>query len=257
MRGDVNYNVAMNENAHTPHEPAKNRLAVLANRSADIFRKEGLNKFASHAADYLATYLFKYEEYFVVEHTLVGRDKGPYLPLTDDYEIVVVRDHAEADKLARRIGYDFRRHLLKSTERLDAGAVAFCILVGGKFAGISYACLNLRAKMQVDPTPFKIDYSKGKAGGGGVYTFPEYRNLRLMQYGQWARFEYLLQHGIKHTVGCINVKNTASQFVNTKFDVTIRGKGILLTVLGIRFWREVPVKDSELPVGMERSKGEI
>ena len=225
-------------------------IGVIWRRANDILRKEGLKEFLVLGSDFLAARLFKYEEYYLYEHTMKPKDEKAFLPATKNFTLRLIRTSEEADELAKTVGFDFRRRLIKGRERLDSGCIAFVVLVDGKLAHIGWVAIDEKGKKALDPLPYKIDFANRQACTGGTYTFPEFRDKKLMAYGYYERFEYLRKNGFTTSRNVVEANNIASQKTHAKFGPTVRGKAGLLIVLGLKFWKERPLAPNDLPAGL-------
>ena len=225
-------------------------LAVVWRRANDILRKEGPKEFYVLASDFFASRLYKYEEYYLYEHTLKPRDEKLFLPATKDYELRLIRTNTEADRLAKDTGFDFRKNLIKGKERLESGCIAFVVIVGGKLAHIGWVATDEKGKEALDPLPYKVDFTAHQACTGGTYTFPEFRDKKLMAYGYYARFEYLRQQGFKTTRNAVEAYHLASQKTHAKVGPAVLGKAGSRTLLGKKSWKERPLKPGEVPAGL-------
>jgi hypothetical protein len=222
-------------------------IGVVWRRANDILRKEGLKEFLVLGSDFFASRLFKYEEYYLYEHTMKPRDEKAFLPATKNFELRLICTAEEADKLAEATGFDFRRRSIKGRERLTSGCIAFVVLVEGKLAHIGWVALDERGKKALDLLPYKVDFAARQACTGGTYTFPEFRDKKLMAYGYYEWFEFLRKNGFTTSRNAVEANSIPSQKTHVKFGPTVLGKAGSRTVLGLKFWKERPLAPDDLP----------
>jgi hypothetical protein len=218
-----------------------NKLGVIVKRSIDILKTEGLKNLLSHSLDYLATKLFKREYFYVYQHTIKVREGSQYMPKLNDFDFRIVSSNAEADILAKEMGDDFRSRIIRASERLNKGAVAFVVYIQREFAYIGWAALTEEAKYAIDPRPCKADFANKQAYTGGSFTSPRYRGKGLMTYVYFRIFEFLRHQGITASKNIVSVHNLASQKVHAKFNPKICARARYTKILWWQFWKEFPI----------------
>lgn len=101
------------------------RLRALLRRAQYLFQTEGLIPLLRQAFVFLAGYIFRYEHYYLYEHTLKERNEADYIPKIQNFTFKIVFTNEEADKLVVA-GIDFRPYIVNARRGLEKGAVAFC-----------------------------------------------------------------------------------------------------------------------------------
>jgi hypothetical protein len=217
------------------------KLTVLLRRAKDVFRTEGLTPLVRRGFKFVRSWFFQYGNYYLCEHTLKERNEADFLPRIQDFTFKIICNNEEADELAAITGFDFRRRLVNGRERLNKGAIAFCVLIKGELAHIGWVALNEEAKKRVDSLPYKVDFSNNEACTGGTFTFPKYRGNGLMAYGYFRRFQFLREKGIMASRNAVSTINIASVRALSKFDLKIRVRARFIRILWWKSWREIPL----------------
>jgi hypothetical protein len=217
-------------------------VARLLSRASSIIRREGPRELLRRGIE---TYVFRHENRYVYEHTLLERNETDFLPRTEDYILRIVANNSEADRLASETGFDFRTRFSHARASLSNGAIAFCVFVGGKFAHIGWAALDEEGKNCFEPLPYRVDFANSQACTGGTWTEPEFRGLGLMAYGYFERFRFLREKGCTTSRNVVAVGNTISHRVHAKFGPRVCAKARQIKVLWWEWWKEVPVVESD------------
>ncbi len=213
-------------------------------RARRILQTEGFLALLRSALRFLATGLFQYETYYLyqqpTEHarTMKEADVMPKIP---DFILKIVATNEEADKL-EAAGLEFRSRARNTRQRLDKGAVAFCLFVGRELANISWLAMTQAAMDSLNEPPAKVSFSCSEAYRGGIWTNPKYRRMRFSQYSLLKKLEFLHERGIRTSRVVISKRNVTSQEGQMAFGPVKYGEGRYLRVLGIGFWREKPVE---------------
>jgi hypothetical protein len=212
----------------------------LLRRAKEIFRTEGLLALLRRAFIYLAGYLFRYQRYYLYEHTLEERDEADFLPKTRDFTFKIITTRQQADELAAA-GLDFGTRHPNERGSLDNGAVAFCFFINSELAHIGWVAMSQEAKHNADSLPYRVDFAHGQACTGGTWTNPGYRGRGLMVYGYFKRFKFLCEKGFKSSRNAVAVGNIASNRVQAKFGPKVYSRGRYLKILRWVFWKETPI----------------
>ena len=209
-------------------------------RAKDIFQTEGLAPLLRRGFNFVRGWFFGYGHYYLYKHTIEERNESDFMPRIDDFSVNIICSNKEADELAEATGFDFRRRFVKDKNRLDKGAIAFCVFVGKELAHIGWVALSEEAKKTIDPLPYKVDFANNEACTGGTLTIPEYRGKGLMVYGYYRRFQFLKEKGVVASRNAVSTSNIASQRAHAKFEPKIYAEARYLKLLWWRFWKERP-----------------
>ena len=213
---------------------------VLLSRAKDIIQTEGVWLLFVRSFHYFKRFIFLYRNYYLYKHSIQERDEVYFLPDIRDFIFKIVSSNKEADQLAVEMGYDFRKFFNDARNRLDRGAVAFCVFVDNEIAFIGWVAMNKEAKNTFDPAPYYVDFASSEACTGGTYTVQKYRGKGLMAYVSYKRFEYLRDKGITISRNAVTVDNVISQKVNSKFSPEIYAQARYIRILWWTYWKEMP-----------------
>ena len=95
------------------------------------------------------------------------------MPRIRDFIFKVVASNQQADELAAD-GLDFRSHIINARQRLDKGAIAFCVFINSELAHISWLAVSEQAMKTFNTLPYQVDFSSNEASVLGAETNPEY-----------------------------------------------------------------------------------
>ena len=220
------------------------RLKGILARAKQVAQTEGVRPLLRRAFD---LYVFSRGRYWLYEHSLVGRDEGRFAPRVEDVTVQLVHSNAEADELAMKTGQDFRLRAMNARRGLDHGAVFFCFFVKGELAHIGWVAMSEEARQALGVIPQRVDFDGGVAYTGGSETVPEYRRKGLMAYGYFKRFEYLRERGMRASRNAVSFDNVASHKVHGKFGPRVYARARHVRLLGLEFWKETLISESEGP----------
>ena len=220
-------------------------ISVLLGRAKDVLQKEGLIPVLRRGFALVASQFFQYDNFYLYEHKLQERNEADFMPKIKDFTFKIVHNNEEADELAKTIGVDFRKRFVDSRQRLEKGAIAFCVFVDGEIAHVGWVALNEEARGVVDDLPYKIDFSNGEACTGGTGTALEYRGNGLMVYGYFKRFQFLREKGFTVSRNAVTKSNLASQKAHSKFGPKIYAEARYFKLLWWKFWEEKPISQAE------------
>jgi hypothetical protein len=216
------------------------RLTVLLRRLKQILQTEGFLSLVKGAFAFGARHLFEYKTYYLwgnVIEDVRNSNEADFTPTIGDFTFKIVTTNQEADELEGD-GLEFRSHINNARERLDNGAVAFCIFIEQELANISWVAMTQKAKDSLNNPPFKVDFSNNEAWSGGAWTNPKYRRKGLQLYNNLMRFKYLLEKEVVVDLGAIERGNVSSQKASTEFGGGIYAEGRHLKILWWKFWKE-------------------
>jgi hypothetical protein len=192
---------------------------------------------------FLVGYFFRYDNYYLYEHTLRERNEADFLPKIQDFTFKIITTSQQADELVAA-GFDFGSHHPSERRGLDKGAVAFCFFINGELAHIGRVAVNEAAKNCFDSLPYRVNFSAKQGCTGGTWTNPKYRGSGLMVYGYFKRFEFLREKGFKSSRNAVDAGNIVSQKAHGKFGPKVYGRGRYLKIFGWKSWKETPISGS-------------
>ena len=123
----------------------KNKLSRRFTRAKDIYQKEGLVYLIIQVIYFLFSryrffepyrFYFQCGDYYLYERTLEEKNEADFMPRVQDFTYKIVTSNEQADELVAD-GFNLQENITKARHRLDKGATAFCIFVGGKLANIA------------------------------------------------------------------------------------------------------------------------
>jgi len=217
-------------------------LMALLLRAKEILQTEGLLPLLRRGFIFLAGYLFRYDNYYLYEHTIKERNEAGFLPKMQGFTLKIVATKQQADELAGSFKLD--SHLLAAGRKLDKGAVAFCVFIDGELAHIAWLAMSQAAKDSFDSSPYRVDFAAEQACTGGTWTNPKYRGGGLMVYGYFKRFEFLRERGVKTSRNGVEVGNIVSQKAHARFGPKVYAKARYLKIFGWKSWKETPINGS-------------
>ena len=216
---------------------------VLFERAKQILQTEGLLSLVKRGFAFGVSHLFEYQTYYLwgnVIEDVRNSNEADFMPEIDNFTLKIISTNQEADELEAG-GLEFRSQVKHARERLDSGAVAFCIFIGRELANISWVAMAQRAKDSLNERPFKVDFSNNESWSGGIWSSPKYRRKGLQVYNNLKRFEYLLDKEVVVDLGAIRKGNISSQKANTEFGGKIYAEGRHLKILWWKSWKERPL----------------
>ncbi len=215
-------------------------FVTMFKRARDILQTEGLKPLLTRGFAFVEVRFLEYGDYYIYEYTLKERNEADFLPELQDFTFKIISSNEEADKLAKAVGSDFRRRFVTARNKLDKGAIAFCIFVKGEIVHIGWVALSEEAHKAVDNLPYRVDFLNHEACTGGTETIPQYRGNGLMAYGYVKRFQFLKGQGIVVSRNAVAKSNIASQKAHAKFNPKVIAEAKYLRLLWWRFWKEKP-----------------
>ena len=219
------------------------RSAETLRRVKRIYTTEGPLSLARRVAAFAIGHVFVYQIYYncaSVNQNYQMLSEAALKPRVGNFALMVVSSNGEADELESR-GFEFRSYALNSRERLNRGAIAFCIFVDHELANIGWLATSQQATDILREPPIKVEFSNGEAYSGDSWTHPKYRRMGLHSYNVFRRMEYDYQRGIRLSRYAVLVRNLAQQAANEKFGDMRFGKGRYLKILWWKWWKEKPL----------------
>jgi len=218
-------------------------LTSLRERATEILRAEGLLPLLRRGFIFLVGYFFRYQRYYLYEHTIKPRNEADFSPRVPDFTFKIVTTTRQADELAAA-GFKFGSHHPTARGGLEKGAVAFCFFIDGELAHLGRVAMSEAAKNCFDTVPYRVDFAAKQACTGGTWTNPKYRGRGLMVYGYFKRFEFLRERGIETSRNGVEAGNIASQKAHGRFGPEVYAKARHLKIFGWKSWKETPITGS-------------
>lgn len=229
------------------------KLTTLTRRARFIYQTSGLMHLFSQGLIFLRQQIFEYETYYLYERptkNILKFSESDFIPRVGNYTLKVIATREETDELEAR-GFCLREHVRNFDERLDKGAIAFCIFIGTELVNIGWIALSEAAKRSLWQPPFRVDFNDAESITGGAWTDPKYKNKGLMSYSLFKRLEFLNDLGIVIDRGAVPKSNVSSVVGSSKFDSNIYAEGHYLRIVRFRFWREQPVPSTHTNPGTD------
>jgi hypothetical protein len=209
-----------------------------------ILQKEGLLPFVVEGIHFLRRCIFVYERDYMYEMPLNEQMKFEAVPKIQNFVFEIVPTNQRLDGLVAQ-GFDFGIHGIRAREKLDKGALMFCIFVEKKLACVHWAATTQEAMNVQIKIPYKVDFSNSEAYLGWVETNPQYRRLGLSMYVILEKLKLLKTMG-KTTGKCIAEQgNLASHKFTIKAGGRVYGEGCYLKILWWKSWKERPISREE------------
>ena len=222
-------------------------------RSKYILQKEGLFAFFVKGVRFLRRSVFIHERYYKYEFLLNEPMKLESAPKIKDFVFEIVTTSQRLKDLAAQ-GCDFGINVIGAEEKLNKGALMFCIFIGKELACVHWAAANQEAiNTLINKTCYKTDFSNNEAYLGWSETNPQYRRSGLSMYVISEKVRLLTAMG-KITGKCLVARNNvASRKVIIKCGGRIYGEGRYLKILWWKSWKEKPiVREASSPQLAER-----
>lgn len=175
-----------------------NRLIQLFGRAKFILQTEGLIPLIRQGFAFLLDSFFQYRIYYLYQEKLQEKEEmneADSMPRIQDFTFKIVSTHQQSDELVAD-GFEFRYSEGIHRERLDKGAIAFCIFFGRELAHIAWLIMTEEAKRSIHGLPIQVDFSNNEALHGYGWTKPKYRGMRLNTYTHFKRRQFCRERGI-------------------------------------------------------------
>lgn len=212
-------------------------------RAKDILKTEGIASLVRNGFKFLVSNFFVYDTLYLYATSLEHfrtLDETDFRPKIDNFTLKIVSTNQEADRLEAE-GIEFHSSTHNSRQRLDKGAIAFCIFVGRELANIGWIAMT----EQATSTHMKVDFSNNEAHAEWAWTNPKYRRMGFEQYASFKRRQFVFSKGKTVFRSDIDKSNVAPQGSVGKFDSKY-GEGRYLKILWWKSWKETYLKPDEL-----------
>ncbi len=209
-------------------------------RANYILQREGLLPLLGRGFIFLTGYLFQYGAYYLYEYSVEERDEADFLPKIQDFTFKIVATNQQADELAAA-GLDLSSHVINVRQRLNKGAIAFCVLIDGELAYVGWVAMTEEAKKSLTHLPIRVGFSSNEAYTGAIVTNPKYRRVGLMGYVYFKKLQFLREMGRIAVRAVVATNNVAVQQLYTKLGAKRYAEARYLKLLWWSSWRETPI----------------
>lgn len=204
-----------------------------------ILTREGLLPFIEAAFLFPLRLLANYENLYIYELPLTEQRAEGLAPAANNFKFETISTGQQLRELTAR-GFDIGIHFVSAEERLNKGAVMFCVFVGKELAHIRWVAATAEAKDSIVEIPCRVDFSNGEVYLGWSETVPRYRRKGLLVYTYFEIAKYLRKDGRTKVRAIVEKSNTASRNAHAKLGGRICVEGRYLRLLWWKFWREKP-----------------
>jgi len=210
-----------------------------------ILQTEGLIPLVKRGFLFVVGLFFKYQTYDLYEIAIADwlkhRDEADHFPKIEDFTLKIVSTNLEADELEAE-GLEFRSHRRNARQRLDKGAIAFCVFVGKELAHIFWVAMSEEAKDALRELPYEVDFSRNEAIHGDLWTNPKYRGLRLPTYVGFKARQFLWENGKTFDRGPVARGNIAAQRAYVDASPRLYAEAHYIKILWWKSWKEKPLQ---------------
>jgi len=216
------------------------KLTDLFGRAKQVIQNEGLIAFVRQG--FVAGNLFQYETYYLTDdavENVAKLNEADFMPKIDNFTFKIIISNRDLDELTAQ-GFDFRPRYHIYRKRLDRGAIAFCVFVGRELANMSWVAMTEQAKDSLNHPPYKVDFSKGEACAGAVWTNPRYRRMGLTEYTRLKRYQFQLEKGVVTNRGLYGKGNIPVRKVSERVSSTY-AEARYMKILWWKSWKEKPL----------------
>ncbi len=216
------------------------RLTVLFRRAKYIFQTEGLIPLLRQGFAFLIGYFFQYGTYYLYEYAVKERNETDFMPRIQNFTFKVFATNQQADKLVAD-DLDFRSYVINARQRLDKGAIAFCVFVDRELAYIGWVAMSEEAKKSLTQLPIQVDFSNNEAYTGSIVTNPKYRRMGLTEYVYFKKLQFLKERGRVAVRAVVATNNIAVQQLYARLGSKLYAEARYLKLLWWRLWKEKPL----------------
>jgi len=212
-----------------------------------VYHTEGLERLMRQTSVFAAGLLFQYQTYYVcanITENVARLSEAAFTPRLDHFALEIVSSNQQAEEMEAR-GFEFRSQVDDAEARLDKGAIAFCVFVGGELANVAWLATTQQAQDSLNEPPISVDYSSNEAYTGSAWTHPKYRQAGLHSYNTFKRMEFSLRNGIVRNRYVVAKKNLAPQAADARFGNVTYREARLLRILWWKSWKERPLSGEE------------
>jgi len=204
-------------------------------------QKEGLLSFVMEGIRFLRKAVFVHEGYYMCELPLHEPMKFVSTPKIQDFVFEIITTRQRLEELMAH-GFDFGIDIIGAEERLDKGAIMFCIFIRKELACIHWAAANREAiNTLTNRRCYKSDFLNNEVYLGWSQTDPKYRRLGLSTYVISEKVRLFEAMGKTTGKWIVEKGNLPSQKITIKGGGRIYSEGRYLKILWWKSWKEKPV----------------
>jgi ribosomal protein S18 acetylase RimI-like enzyme len=215
-------------------------LGFLLTRAREIFQTEGLLALLRRGFIFLAGSFFHYGNYYLYEYSVKERNATDFVPEVRHFTFKIVVSNQQADELAANF-LGLRSHVFNARQRLNKGAIAFCVLIGSELAHVGWVAVTEEAKKSLTRLPLRVGFSRNEAYTGPIFTNPKYRRMGLMVYDYYKKLEFLRDRGRVTVRAVVAENNMAVQQFYANFGAKRYAKARYFKILWWNSWKETPL----------------
>jgi len=130
-------------------------------RGKYILQKEGLLSFVMEGIRFLRKAVFVHERYYMCESPLSEPMKFVSTPKIQDFVFEIITTGQRLEGLMAH-GFDFGIDIIGAEERLDKGAIMFCIFIGKELACVHWAAATQEAMNVLTKISREVDFSNNE-----------------------------------------------------------------------------------------------
>ncbi|MFC1992496.1 hypothetical protein ACFLV3_01625 [Chloroflexota bacterium] len=212
-----------------------------------ILRSEGLLPFIKHGAGFLIRRFISYQTYYLYKVTVKEEaEKSVPSPRIDKFTLKIISSNRQLDGLIND-DFDFGYLIVQNDERLNRGAMAFCIFVERKLAHISWVVGSEEAKSCITDIPCHTDFSVDEVYLGRTIRNPRYWRGGFSVYVYQRIMQSLWRSGAKTCRFVVSSNNRVTlNALAKRVNVQPYGKGHYFRIAWLKFWREKPANGALL-----------
>jgi hypothetical protein len=161
-------------------------------------------------------------------------------PKIQNFVFEIVPTNQSLDGLVAQ-GFDFGIHGIRAREKLDKGALMFCIFISEELACVHWAAATKEAMNVLTKISREVDFSNNEVYLGWSQTDPKYRRLGLSTYVISEKVRLFATMGKTAGKRIAEKSNLASRKLTIKAGGKVYAEGRYLRILWWKSWKEKPV----------------
>lgn len=219
-----------------------------------ILQKEGLLPLVTEGIRLLGRRVFVHERYYMYEVPLNEPMKFEAAPKIQGFVFEIIPTNQRLDELVAQ-GFDFGIQGIRAREKLDKGALMFCIFIGKELACIHWAAVNQEAANSlVNGIVYRKGFSNSEAYLGWSVTNPRYRRMGLSLYLSSEKQRLLTTMGKTTGKWIAEKSNLAMRKLTIKVGGKVYAEVRYLRILWWKSWKEKSVvSEADQPRLVERT----
>jgi hypothetical protein len=205
-----------------------------------ILMREGLLPFIKKAFSFPLRSLIDYKDLYIYELLLNEQVADVSTAEVGNLKFEMISTTKQLLELTA-CGFDFGIHIIGAEERLNRGALMFCVFVGNELAHMRWVATTAAARDSIVEIPCEVDFSNNEVYLGWSETDPKYRRKGLFLYNHAKIRKFMVERGISKGRILIKKSNIVSQQATVRLGGRIRAEGLYLRLLRWKFWKEKPI----------------